>query len=412
MRPSYEEVTALPRWESVYNPHSPRTIHTRNGSEDRILIPRSLFSRESIGDFTDRPRSVNSVPEEKENPRRSKLMLWLILCLVVLLVLAIVLGAVLGTYLNESSIPPAALVTNASVPSNSPTSTSSRTPSSTSSKVHILSTPTASVRAAPITVAGWSAGSSEEHSAVALFWQDSRGYLSKATLNTTSGNWTHVSNFVKAKLGTPLTAAVFNTEDSTNQSQSGPENAPQHQIHVVYLDDRNRLNEWVFTEDGPSLGQAGTLNYQLYMAHNSTQLASYGPNILYQGMSGEVREVSFTCYGKGQCWNDRVLGTTQPVNGSRLTMVPTQKTNPTVGLFYQDEDGRYLNYVEDDERKSSVWANGRLIPAVGGYLTVLISRRCIFGPNTAQLFPVGIREDSEERRDSVIAEYVPSLAIG
>ncbi|KAF2737765.1 hypothetical protein EJ04DRAFT_574274 [Polyplosphaeria fusca] len=347
--PKHEIITALPSWQSAYNPNRP--IHTRHGSQDPVL-EKDVFFKEKIGGTPKRSRSRSSSLDGEENTHHSRMLFWLIICLVVLLILAIVLGAVLGTLLpGGSNAPPDPSVTE--IPAGQ---TPTTTPTPTSGDGRSSPTPTPSMHIASLSVTGWSIEGPEGYFAVWLFWQNSRGYLSRATFNSSTGNWTRVSNFVKAKSGTPLAAAAFTTEyykDQPNFNFTGA----HHQAQVVYLDEKNRVNEWVFTDTGPALGEAGSLNDQKYMAHGDTQLASYWPNIIYQGMSGEMREARFACYERETCWNDGVLATTQPVNGSHMAMIPFHDELASVGVFYQEEDGRYLNFVEDSDRATAAFSD-------------------------------------------------------
>ena len=84
----------------------------------------------------------------------------------------------------------------------------------------------------------------------------------------------------------------------------------------------------------------------MYIAHPETQLTSYWPSLIYQGMSGEVREAQFECYEKDQCWNDNVLGTSEARNGTQLVTAPTGNNLSTTVLFYREEGGRFVDYIQ------------------------------------------------------------------
>ncbi|KAF2112837.1 hypothetical protein BDV96DRAFT_144974 [Lophiotrema nucula] len=344
--PVHEELTALPKWNSVYNPHRP--VHTRHGSEDPVLV-KDIFSKETIHALGRGDRSVaSSLAEEEDNPRHSRMMVWLVLCLVTLLVLAIVLGAVLGTFLNPGRSPsPIPSVTE--IPAG-------QTPTPTAGSGQQAPTSAPSLHITSLAATGWSIEGPQGYFTTWLFWQNSKGYLSRATFNSSTGNWTRVTNFAEAQAGTPMAAASFSTEYYKSQPHYNLVDN-QHQSMVIYRDSTDRIIEWVFQENGSVTGQPGSLNEQKYMSHAASKVAAYWPRILYQGMSGEVREARFECYEDNECWNDDVLSTTQPVNGTQLTTIPMQNNHSSYALFYQEEDGRYLTYLEGANESSTLYAN-------------------------------------------------------
>jgi hypothetical protein len=117
------------------------------------------------------------------------------------------------------------------------------------------------------------------------------------------------------------------------------------------------INEYNFPNSGPAIGQPGSLNQQKYIAHDETQLAFYWPKVIYQGMSGEIREAHFECHRKNECWHDNVLRTTGASNGTRLATAPMRNNESSTGLFYREESGRFVNYKEDNADASEIWAN-------------------------------------------------------
>jgi hypothetical protein len=119
------------------------------------------------------------------------------------------------------------------------------------------------------------------------------------------------------------------------------------------------LTEWNFPDSSPAIGQPGSLTQQKYIVHNDTNISFYWPSLIYQGMSGEIREAHFECHRRNECWHDKVLRTTEARNGTQLAMVPMQNSLASTGLFYQEENGRYVNYKEDFGEGTTVWENGK-----------------------------------------------------
>lgn len=183
------------------------------------------------------------------------------------------------------------------------------------------------------------------------------GSLSRHTFNSSTGNWTRVSNFAVAKLGTPIAATTMKTDYYMGlPNYDFPRT--QYQTSIVYLDKNNYLNEWLFPDSGPAEGQPGSLTEQKYIVHNDTKLSFYWPSLIYQGMSGEIREAHFECHRRNQCWHDNVLRTTEARNGTQLALVPMRNSLASTGLFYQEESGRYVNYKQDSEKGTmTVWEN-------------------------------------------------------
>lgn len=95
------------------------------------------------------------------------------------------------------------------------------------------------------------------------------------------------------------------------------------------------------------------------MALNETKVASYWPRIVYQGMSGEIREAHYECHRENECWHERVLSTTTAMNSTQLVAAPMGNNLSSLGLFYQEEDGKYINYKEDSDGYSELWTNGK-----------------------------------------------------
>jgi len=50
------------------------------------------------------------------------------------------------------------------------------------------------------------------YSTIWLFYQNEEGWLSRSTFNSSTGEWTHVAKFVKAKKGSPIAAMAYNSE--------------------------------------------------------------------------------------------------------------------------------------------------------------------------------------------------------
>ena len=97
------------------------------------------------------------------------------------------------------------------------------------------------------------------------------------------------------------------------------------------------------------------------MAHADTELTSYWPQIVFQGMSGEIRANSYECHRKNECWHEKVLETSSAANGTRLALIPLQNNRSSTGLFYREKSGRYVNYKEEDDQPWGVWTNRKLL---------------------------------------------------
>ena len=82
---------------------------------------------------------------------------------------------------------------------------------------------------------------------------------------------------------------------------------------------------------------------------------------MYQGLSGELRSVHYVCQKTNECWRERVFQTTQASNGTRLALVPLETSLAYLGLFYQEEGGRFIEYRESDEAAGTLWENGKSI---------------------------------------------------
>ena len=120
----------------------------------------------------------------------------------------------------------------------------------------------------------------------------------------------------------------------------------------------DRLNEWIFPDNGPDVGQPGPLTEQKYIAHDQTKISAYWPHIVYQGFSGELRAVDYACHEKTRCWHESVLRTTEAKNGTQLVTLPFQNNMSTQGLFYQEEEGRVIAHVKDDKGDEEMWESG------------------------------------------------------
>jgi hypothetical protein len=141
--------------------------------------------------------------------------MWLTAVVVSVLILAIVLGAVLGTFVSpkhkSSPDPSITEIPAGTTPIPTPTPTDGvAPPKPTAMPAHLQS----------LAVTGWSDPDSPEHYTVWLFSQDNDGYLSRHSFDSTTRNWTRVSNFVAAKSGTPLTASSLNVEYYAGQPVS------------------------------------------------------------------------------------------------------------------------------------------------------------------------------------------------
>ncbi|KAF2650228.1 hypothetical protein K491DRAFT_697435 [Lophiostoma macrostomum CBS 122681] len=361
---AHSGITALPRLESIYNPKRART---RIGSGEPVF-EEDLFEKD-VGVQRGGDRSGAKSPVEmNEDARHHRMLVWLIAVFIAVLVLAIVLGAVLGTFVSSKhkSSPQPSITEIPASTTPTPTPTGGVPPSEpTAMPLHIQS----------LTVTGWSYPDSSEHYSVTLFSQGTDGYLSRHSFDSTTGNWTRVSDFVAAKSGTPLTASSLNAEYYAGQPNYSFGNT-HYQSQVVYLNNDNDINEWIFPDSGPELGQPGSLTQQMYIAHPETQLAFYWPSLIYQGMSGEVREAQFQCYQEGECWNEHVLHTSEAANGTKLVTVPRGNNLTSMSLFYREDGGRFVDHKEDDGN-SQIYANeafSSLIPTDSA-VTAFSSRR-------------------------------------
>jgi hypothetical protein len=135
------------------------------------------------------------------------MVFWLIVIVVIILVLAVVLGAVLGTFVGRStgtSQPSVTEIPAGSTPIPTPTGTDPPKPTST---LHITS----------LAVTGYSVPGPLGYFITSLFYQGANDFLSLATFNSSTGTWTRVSNFAKARKGSPLAATTLNTDYYTGQ---------------------------------------------------------------------------------------------------------------------------------------------------------------------------------------------------
>lgn len=218
-RSSY--LTALPRWENIKSSHRsrlhvpvpiiPKRAHVRKDSQTPIL-EKDALAKETGGPGFHRSdsqrsggRSGASTPAKEEQPRHSRMMIWLVLVLVIVLALAIILGAVLGTFVNPGHSGPQPSITE--IPAGT-TPTPTNLPSGTGDS----QTPAPTPHIASVAVTGWSVPGSMGYFSVWLFWQNSQGYLSRAAFNSSTGNWTRVSSFAEAKKSTPFAASSLNAE--------------------------------------------------------------------------------------------------------------------------------------------------------------------------------------------------------
>jgi hypothetical protein len=76
-------------------------------------------------------------------------------------------------------------------------------------------------------------------------------------------------------------------------------------------------------------------------------------------MSGELREAQFKCHERNECWHDKVLPTTDAINGTKLAMVPTRDMSSEMDLFYQQEGAKVVAYKEKNGEGRPVWENGK-----------------------------------------------------
>lgn len=159
-------------------------------------------------------RSGASTPAGSENPRHSRMMIWLVLVVVIVLLLAIILGAVLGTFVNPGGHDSTPQPSITEIPAGT---TPPPTPTPIPTGGGNTPQPPAIAHIQSLAVTGWSVPGSEGYFITWVFSQDADGYLSSHSFNSSTGNWTRVSNFALAKIGTPLAATSLNTEYYANQ---------------------------------------------------------------------------------------------------------------------------------------------------------------------------------------------------
>lgn len=206
-------LTALPRWESIKNTHRPRLqlpipiipkrAHVRKESQSHILEKEALAKEAGVY-RSDSQRSKSKFGAfgrtDVERPRQFRMLICLVAILVAVLILAIVLGAVLGTIVNSRQSGPQPSITEfpAGITPIPGIDVGSQPPVKTP---HVAS----------VSAAGWSVPGPAGYVSLWLFWQNSQGYLSRAAFNSSNGNWTRVSNFAKAKKGTPLAVTALDS---------------------------------------------------------------------------------------------------------------------------------------------------------------------------------------------------------
>lgn len=164
-----------------------------------------------------RPGSIRSAFQSLQTPepfgtesrreRYSRKLMWLLVAVVVLLASAVILGAVLGTVIKPGRSTPLPEVTE--IPAGSLPTPTSVQPAASPTGATI---PRPENLLASVAVTGWRVPGSQGYNSIWLFWQNKEGYLSRAAYNSSTGNWTRVTNFAKAKEDTPLAAAAVNYE--------------------------------------------------------------------------------------------------------------------------------------------------------------------------------------------------------
>jgi hypothetical protein len=200
----------------------PRKAQTRTESQSPILEKEKALSKE-IGIF-ERPTSQKSTnqprvapPPDNAKPPKRRLMICVLAIGLFAVVLAIILGTVLTVYLTPDRPSPSPAVTQAPTGSN-PTPTPTRTPTPTpTSGGGSSQSPRAFPRIASAAVTGWTVPGSNGYSAIWLCWQSTEGYVSGATFNSSTANWTRVNNFAEAKQGTPMAATTLNADWHASQ---------------------------------------------------------------------------------------------------------------------------------------------------------------------------------------------------
>ncbi|KAF2014731.1 hypothetical protein BU24DRAFT_423639 [Aaosphaeria arxii CBS 175.79] len=361
---AHDSLTALPSWDEIQTRprtalsslQSPKKAHTRPRS--KLRSADVVFEKPELEKDTERgianDRSGASTPAaDKDKPRHSRMMVWLVLIVVIVLALAVVLGAVLGTFVSPGGASNSPQPSVTEIPAGaSPSPTPTSTPGGASP------VPTFPPHLESIGASGWSVPGEAGYYVVWLVTQNTEGYLNRHTFNSSTGNWTRISNFAKAKQGTPLGVASLRSkyyDGEPNYKFPGVD----YQTSVVYLNDNNYLLEWIFPDSGPVEGQPGPLTEQKYMAHEASKLAYYWPTLSYQGLSGEIRQAYYECHRKNECWHDRVLDTNEAKNGTQLAMSPMQNELTVAGLFYQEKDGgRVVIYREDNGNGTAeLWSN-------------------------------------------------------
>jgi hypothetical protein len=123
-------------------------------------------------------------------------------------------------------------------------------------------------------------------------------------------------------------------------------------------DQLDYLNEWNFPDTGPEAGQSGPLVRQKYMAHQESSLAFYWPQLIYQGLSGELQGNRYECHQKDKCWHENVLTASAAKNGTAFAIVPLRNNLSSIGLFYEEENGRFVNYKDENTQPWGIWTNG------------------------------------------------------
>lgn len=162
---------------------------------------------------SERDMSRASTPVKESKTRCSRTTIWLLAILSLVLILIIILGAVLGSLARSRHSVLQPSITE--IPAGTtPTSTASTgatgIPSSAVPTPHIAS----------ISATGWSVPGPQGYNSIWLFWQDRQGYLSRAAYNSSTGNWTRVSNFVEAREKTPVAASTLDAKWYEDQQVS------------------------------------------------------------------------------------------------------------------------------------------------------------------------------------------------
>jgi len=116
---------------------------------------------------------------------------------------------------------------------------------------------------------------------------------------------------------------------------------PFNQVELFFLDSKNYLNEWSWTQATSALGTSGSLTPYTIPTGSDSHLTSYWPFIAYQDAGLGLREVVYDCRFPG-CWFNRTLNQTV-YDGANIVVVPALQNLREMNILYQRSDQKLMS---------------------------------------------------------------------